>query len=589
MAQYLRKIGIDFGTSTSVICYRDYRKEADGTLAPAGEAVMLKDGTVSALPTMIIEKDKNEGVQQDLFAQAAYEAIDPETQFEINFKMDLFNKTDEARRKEAIRLVEKYFGFLHGLYEENKHLTVESEKEYEIQTCVSFPVRAEITEQDYILNAAKKAGFKNVASTNEVRACLQCAMESKDSPVRRLFEKHHEKDIMNILMLDMGAGTTDIALSRYRCGESMDKLDEIASWPDAGEARTLGGREIDQKLFDYFNSLGIVDDEYITQYPNFINLTFKKYKERSVSLPLADGMKVNAFGAVRSVLKRGIRLDDHPKLCFTRATFEQFLADDIAEFVRAVKAVVAKKGCREEEIDFVILAGGHSRWYFLRQLFEGKPLESGLPFPPLDFVKIREDPERLIAHKDPQLMVAKGLVSNMKGVDYHPISKHKIWVTARISTENVTGAGNPTASFNLRYDLLEEDLPLPVPGQKKSQSMQIGMFKNQSLRIRVAVCALENGRETLLLEKQEYIPRMPGVWMENAVNQALKKLRDFADEHTSGTTLTEMIDSQRSLDEITEHVRLEAEYRFNESENLSCTIRLFCLQHWNQDLSINIH
>jgi hypothetical protein len=83
-----------------------------------------------------------------------------------------------------------------------------------------------------------------------------------------------------------------------------------------------------------------------------------------------------------------------------------------------------------EDLDFIVLTGGHSQWYFINDILLGR-----LPFREnerLYLPKIQAQPERLIKLSKPHETVALGLVYQLIHVDIKRCSANSVWVRFEI-------------------------------------------------------------------------------------------------------------------------------------------------------------
>lgn len=312
------------------------------------------------------------------------------------FKVDL-ESDDEARRKQARELTEEFFAFLYKEYasqSEGGHLGSYGDGE---RTIVSYPVKWSDESKRFMLEAAKKAGFKNVEGMDEAQAAISAVtVQSEDILISKgLFRAGAPS---NILLIDMGAGTTDLALCRYTPGANAQNQ-VLSVWPRKGEI-LFGGREADELLRSYI--LTVVDEEEKDRLRRITDEQFKSWKENVVSPALAENDLIDEFYALDEA---EIEYDSFE---LTKAVFNDAASEYLEQFPKLIGDCVADAGIKPEDVDLVILTGGHSQWYFAEELLkDGKSVT--LP-------KIRNDPNRIVRISRPQETVALGMV-------YSPLSK----------------------------------------------------------------------------------------------------------------------------------------------------------------------
>ena len=166
-----RLIGVDFGTSTSVIRVQRYE---DGK--PIGEVKEVTYNDLgSMVPTLVLRKNGEETADHVYnFGFGARQGGKDFTKFH-SFKMDL-ESSDPEKRGLAKRLTEKFYGYLAEQYRhqsEDGHLGEATDKEH---TIVSYPVKWSEETKSFMLDSAKKAGFPNVTGMDEARAAIQAVV-----------------------------------------------------------------------------------------------------------------------------------------------------------------------------------------------------------------------------------------------------------------------------------------------------------------------------------------------------------------------------------------------------------------------------
>ena len=90
--------------------------------------------------------------------------------------------------------------------------------------------------------------------------------------------------------------------------------------------------------------------------------------------------------------------------------FEELAEKYLEEFPRLITGCVDSSSINKEEIDLVILTGGHSQWYFVKEMLSDSTK--------VDLPKIRQNPDRVIPITRPQETVALGMVYRPLSVEF---------------------------------------------------------------------------------------------------------------------------------------------------------------------------
>lgn len=431
-----RVIGIDFGTSTSVIKVKTYR---DGK--PVNDRLfteyVLFDGNVT-VPTLVFESNSGNFLCGHEVNSRAEKGI-----MYSNFKIDLISKSEEKREK-AEFLIRKFFNYLYKAYCDQKdfffHEKPEGSNPYineniSEKTYVSYPAKWPQNVRELMVEIAGKAGFKNVSGYDEPTAAIHTVMVQEIDRIQsnRLLLPGESA---YILMIDMGAGTTDLALCKYTLDENT-KLEIPVTWPTADKETLLGGREIDNKLCDYTKHYlqrgGMQKLDSFESAQNLRNI--KTWKEAVVSPALSQNQQAGEPGFL-ALLKEMLPYEFPDFTPIDRDIFEDLISDIIKQFSKLVKQCIEEgrkldKGFNgAEDIDFVILTGGHSQWYFINDYLMGKPSFGN--YERIYLPKIQAEPERLIKLSKPQETVALGLVYQLMNVDIQRCSANSVWVQFKI-------------------------------------------------------------------------------------------------------------------------------------------------------------
>ncbi|MBU9745490.1 Hsp70 family protein [Lachnospiraceae bacterium ASD3451] len=403
-----RIIGIDFGTSTSVIRVKRYGEDR----APVGDRLfvnnVLFDGRDS-VPTLVQLPDDVEITQElqlpDDECEFGYYAAAEQPGMTIcrNFKVELESARPDIRMR-AKWLTGRFFQYLYEVYQQQKNQLGDNADE-EI-TYVSYPAKYKEENRQFMIEAAAQAGFKNVKGITEPEAAVRAVMVQEEKEMRTLGLLGG--GCSYLLFLDMGAGTTDIAVCRYE----KDETRIISTWPDQDTDIYFGGKDVDHILTGYIERYlrehrDIVPEYFIDSFSDKYIDNIKTWKETTVSRTLKRGKSIPYFQTVKN---------PYPSLpdfspAIDREEFERACTEYLKNFAVLVNGSLAHTQSIVPEfpggqaIDLVILTGGHSQWYFITEMLEGKRPEFGS----LDLPKIRANPARIFVNGKPQETVAVGM------------------------------------------------------------------------------------------------------------------------------------------------------------------------------------
>jgi len=408
-----RIVGIDFGTSTSVIRVKRYQ---DGK--PVGEPLETQEvifgGIGGMTPTLIQKKNGDDSVVY--YGHEAQQKRKNMTLYH-SFKVDL-ESSDPEKRENARNLTKEFFMFMAEKYKEQSsggHLGNPDDEE---QTIVSYPVKWSEETKTFMKQTAKEAGFKNVTGMDEAEAAIHAVTVMNSD---HLLKNHLLQDGVpaTILLIDMGAGTTDLVLCRYTPGDN-PKAEILNTWPKEGNV-LFGGHEIDKLLQNYFRGM-MSEDDAEAVLKRVGEDKFKSWKEESVSPALMKKDSVSDFSALDTIVDAlEIEMDEYN---LDRKAFERCLGEYLKQLPELVNGCITDAGITGDQIDLVITTGGHSQWYFVKEMLCGKMPEFG----EIDLPNIKENPFRVIPITRPQETVALGLAFSQMKVEFEKTVEHKLIV-----------------------------------------------------------------------------------------------------------------------------------------------------------------
>lgn len=423
-----RYIGVDFGTSTSVITYMDYEKLPDGKLKPCGtipQSIQFGQNN-SVVPTLIIEhgEEKGKKIANDIFG---WDVLSQQNTFPKHlrkeFKMGLIN---ESRYEEAVRLMELFFKYMSEVYKSTNVINKDWEIVEEV-TYVSYPAKWTDTQRKATIEVANKY-FKNVKGMSEPRAAMQYCLTTDivkiNGSCKKITDIWAKGEDINILLLDMGAGTTDIVIYRYKVGYE-DKHEVLATYPTV-EGRCFGGREVDLLIKQFY--LNILNNIPLSNIQS-IDYEMKEWKEKTISPVTKLDEKVDTLPSIIGFLSQVYpELDEISSETYTidRKVLEtKILNNYLYQFQDLINGALKDAKLKGDDIDLVICTGGHSQWYFVEQFLLDKPV--GNIANKLGLGKIKYDSWRLIKTPYPQQIVAYGLSMNGMPIHVRARSANSVW------------------------------------------------------------------------------------------------------------------------------------------------------------------
>ncbi len=366
----IRKIGVDYGTSTSVIHYTDY-DEATGNII--FERDILFEGSTPYVPTLVLKagtiKDKNNKIKttKEEFGWNAKNKTTFYTLLCENFKMDLLNQ-DIEKRNEGQKLTKQFFRYMYKQYYNNAtHIETPPQKTV---TYITYPSKFSDEAWKFLQEAAKEAGFPNVQMISEAEAAMQYTIMTGTARKTDVLSGFKNSQI-TVMLIDMGAGTTDIALYSYDTTKNKNhKL--LGYYPKNGEVN-FGGREIDELLCRFYkerfgneilNKIGRGDESLGN---SILRNDIKLFKQTNISPELSDeNGNVDGMPNLLNAYWSGQDTD------LDRKIFESILKNYLPQFPMLVNGALHSANLIGKQIDLVILTGGHSNWYFVKDMLLGK-------------------------------------------------------------------------------------------------------------------------------------------------------------------------------------------------------------------------
>ena len=387
-----RIVGIDFGTSTSVIRVKRYNDNG----IPIGDISHVIPVTFNmgstVVPTLIRKTDSDTvyGYDAQVFQKKS-------TVYQ-NFKVDLESE-DEEKKQQARQLTGDFFKYLAETYNEQSAGGHLGDSTDEVRTLISYPVKWSDETKKFMIETAKNAGFANVEGMDEAQAAISAVLVQNADHLH----KHgyiSGADSVNILLIDMGAGTTDLVLCKYYIEQK--KTEIICTWPKAGDI-LFGGKEVDELLRNHVKGK-LPEDECESVIKRCGLDKFKAWKENMVSPALKKNDRIEEFSELDMIID--LLEIDAEDYSIDRSVFESFSKDYLQKFSELVNGCIEESKMNSADVDIVILTGGHSQWYFVNEILSGQKKDFGEIY----LKKIVEDNNRILPITLPQETVALGLV-----------------------------------------------------------------------------------------------------------------------------------------------------------------------------------
>ena len=438
-----RIIGIDFGTSTTVVRYRN-----DGDIDT--KEIIDSDGS-RTIPTAIY-RSTNGNYAYGCGAITAYrdeqayifEQEEPLGQIFRNFKMDLLHPENSPERNQAEDLILRFLK--EHIYKSVRNQITDLEyKPYKL--AFSYPAKWTNSMQAAMERIIREAGFnpeENIIKKNEPEAAMFNMLHNHK---RSLVEgKLLQVDKpLHVFMLDMGAGTTDITIFRFLVNaDGGYVLDHQLPYPPVDNPCLCGGKEIDQLICDYVHQY-CKKYNVVLEKSDFDELYAKDWKDNSLS----NALKINNRSKLPNSLMKYIK--DKPggpdvikSFYFDRAVFESLTQEHWRNLYELIKSAMKKYkslyNIGAEDIDLLCLTGGHSKWYTVQKLFNGEGVFGSIGkidddcdsnnIDKVKFDKLIKEPFRIERFLDPKPheSVANGLCYIDDTIDICSSSANNIWM-----------------------------------------------------------------------------------------------------------------------------------------------------------------
>lgn len=439
-------IGIDFGTSTTVVRYKMLGSESI-------ESIKDADGKSDLIPSVIF-KPAASGAPT-LYGKVAESRYNGGEKGELitNFKIGLTSSDPEILNKSKDQIRE----FLAYVYSCFANQTL-GKNTTDCEVYVSYPAKWPSSLATFMKDVIREVGFPGkIHGLFEPIAAVQNALNNhvahlKSGKLLTITKPLH------ILMLDMGAGTSDIYIFKLSL-ENIDGKINVAisdgtSFPSIDNPTLCGGREIDALLLDLIsNHLKRTlefNDEEIQDLFKLCDAKTWKDEHLSTTLKMGSiaGLPQKVLGAI-APLTRFLpknKIDAVRQFSINRTTFEESTKSHWSALYKMIESAMSihhsNYGVSAEDIDIILLTGGHSAWYNVPKLFNGDGIGGqiavdhtidGKVVKAMHFSKIENEPWRIFSDARPHESVAKGLVLHPEGISIPATSSNNVWIKLRVN------------------------------------------------------------------------------------------------------------------------------------------------------------
>ena len=228
---------------------------------------------------------------------------------------------------------------------------------------ITFPANFKYAQRTAILESASDAGIEVLSIINEPTAAALAyvlgSSEDLKSSLSSSILKEENKKNKKILIFDLGGGTFDVSILKYRS----ENFDVITSLGDSN----LGGRDFDNKLIDFcLNDFCIkmkICEEDIKKDPNALKRLKAQCEKAKKKLSDNKSTIITIFNFFRNY---NLRVE------ITRETFNNVCEDLYQKIIKILDKALLEAKFKEDNIDEVVLVGGSSRIPKIKQLLENK-------------------------------------------------------------------------------------------------------------------------------------------------------------------------------------------------------------------------
>lgn len=332
-------VGIDLGTSTTeVTVYRD------------GKTILIPDYSGQTIVPSVVGIDSEERIIVGKQAQDQYLLYPDKTVIEVKrligsgerIPMGTGLYTPAELSAEILSYV--------------KHYAEDYLGEEVDRAVITVPAYFTNQQRNETIEAGRLAGLSVERIINEPTAAALC------------YGVNHMEEESHILVYDFGGGTFDVTILEMFGGV----LEVKASSGD----NQLGGKDIDQKLIEYFLKIG--KEKYSLELKDDI-YAMVKLKEAAIDCKIALSTQ-KSYELLLPMI--GTHADAHVSIreVITVELFEEMIRDLVERTQHAVEVVLKDAALSKDRIDMILLVGGTTRIpcvrRYVKALFGKEPEES---------------------------------------------------------------------------------------------------------------------------------------------------------------------------------------------------------------------
>lgn len=430
----VRIVGVDFGTSTSTIAYLNYDERSGALALPSAAAhpELIRDASGRAgIPTALLAQP---GHPIAFGTEAVIRGQSETSLLREGFKMNLVEGPDEDIRADAASQTQLFLEHLWQRYRDGAELPRSGS--FREETRISYPAKWPDPVRQEMVAMFERAGFPNVVGISEPEAAMRYFAAIRPPGFVDMVDEGvvpSGKD-MTVLLLDMGAGTTDLVL--YRATPEGDRAETLLSWPpieDASRsdvARNVSGREIDKLLWRRLFAPHFPEPHVTLQQYRKVVTDIADWKTQKLSPALTHDRALSDIPVevlMLTLSQPDVRL---PKYETDRSLIVEQFRDYLEAFVALIDAALKEATGPDklpgggEDVDLVLLTGGHSNWWWAKDAIVGTL--PGVPGP--DLPKIVQEPRRVLRGPHPQETVARGLALSGQRRDIVPVAANTAYL-----------------------------------------------------------------------------------------------------------------------------------------------------------------
>ncbi len=330
-------IGIDLGTTNSAIC------SYDGQNVRVWKSPEQNDVTPSAI---YIDKRGNRYYGKRAYDNAPRNPNNSATLFKrfmgtgtkIEIKGAGITLTPEECSAEILKVLYGY-------------LPEEIRNSEETAVVITVPAAFNQMKKDATLEAARLAGFRNVALMQEPVAAVMSVMRT--SKTEGIF-----------LIYDLGGGTFDVSIAENIAG----KVNLLAH----GGIEMCGGRDWDRAMFNKFivpwlRDHFVLPTDFLTnsQYKALISLSQWAAEKAKIELSSREEAIISlSESEARCMDLEGEEI--YIDIPIDRVQLDDFISEMIAETIAAVRSTMKKAGLTANDIERIVFVGGPTNYKPLR-------------------------------------------------------------------------------------------------------------------------------------------------------------------------------------------------------------------------------